>query len=226
MTPQPLKILYEDNHLIAVLKPAGIPVQGDMKGSRSLMDDVKDYLKEKYNKEGDAYLGLVHRIDRPVSGVVVFGKTSKGSSRLSEQFRNRETIKIYYALAEGKFDKPSGTLTDKILKDSKNKKAFIVKDKKDKGDIAELDYETLNFDGKDSVLKIILKTGRFHQIRAQLANAGHPIVGDVKYGGRPIYKLGVIALTAGGIKFKKATGEEDIDIRLPIPNILEDFIGK
>lgn len=179
-----LKILYEDNHLIAVFKPAGILVQGDKPvGERSeptLMDEVKKYLKEKYKKPGNVFLGLVHRLDRPVSGIILFAKTSKGASRISEQIREREISKTYHALVEGEIKPSSGTLKHFLIKNEEKRIAQISADST--GDYAELDYQTVKTSGKFSLLKINLKTGRFHQIRVQLSAIGHPIVGDVKYG--------------------------------------------
>lgn len=179
-----LKILYEDNHLIAVFKPAGVLVQGDKPvGERrepTLMDEVKKYLKEKYKKQGNVFLGLVHRLDRPVSGIVLFAKTSKGAARISEQIRERKISKIYHAVVEGEIKPSSGTLTHFLKKDEEKRIAIISKE--GTGDLAELDYKTVKTNGKFSLLKINLKTGRFHQIRAQLAAVGHPIAGDIKYG--------------------------------------------
>lgn len=190
---QLIRILYEDNHLIAVYKPAGILVQGDKTGDISLLDEVKEYLKQKYNKPGNVFLGLLHRLDRGVSGVILFAKTSKGAARLSEQFRNHTTKKIYHALVCGKPKKDKGTLVHWIKKDE-NKNKVEIFNKETAGALrAELDYEIIKSNGKNSIIKIILKTGRPHQIRAQMSAIGCPIMGDVKYGapnldGNPIQK--------------------------------------
>jgi 23S rRNA pseudouridine1911/1915/1917 synthase len=197
-----MRVLYEDNHLIAVFKPAGTLVQGDISLKSCLMDEVKKYLKKKYNKKGNVFLGLLHRIDRPVSGVVLFAKTSKGASRLSEQFRNNEVKKIYRAVVSGKVKEKEGTLINYILKDEENKKAIID----EKGKRAELYYKVISSDDKQSVLEVQLKTGRFHQIRAQLAFIGHPIIGDVKYGGPK--SEGNISLSAISLTFKTAVTKE------------------
>jgi 23S rRNA pseudouridine1911/1915/1917 synthase len=209
--PNP-KILYEDNHLIAVYKPAGVLVQADDKGEECLMDQVKKYLKEKYKKPGKVFLGLVHRLDRPVSGIVVFAKTSKGASRLSEQIRNGLMIKKYQALVEGKFKNKFGKLENYLEKDEKNLIAKISDS--EHGKKAELEYKVLKSEKSTTLLEIILKTGRFHQIRAQLANVGHPIVGDVKYGSEIKYKRGEIRLCANYLKFRKAVGEEEVELKI------------
>lgn len=204
----PLKVLYEDNHLIAVLKPAGILVQGDATGDKCLMDDVKEYLKEKYKKNGNVFLGLLHRLDRPVSGIVLFAKTSKGASRLSEQIRNHELKKEYHALVEGLPKSKKGVLTNYLLHDEKTNKSAIYDAKRGEAQLAELSYEVVKMLGENSLLKINLKTGRHHQIRAQFAHLGHPLVGDKKYGAKTPYREGEIALCATKITFKTATGED------------------
>jgi 23S rRNA pseudouridine1911/1915/1917 synthase len=196
--------LYEDNHLIAVFKPAGVLVQGDETGDVCLMDEVKKYLKEKYKKPGNVFLGLLHRLDRPVSGIVLFAKTSKGASRLSEQIRNRTVQKIYHATVEGKLKKRKDTLINYLKKDEKQNYTTVFDEPADGALRAELDYEVVS----DNVLKIHLKTGRSHQIRAQLAHVGHPIVGDVKYGSKTKYKDGQIALCATEFSFDTATTRE------------------
>ena len=201
-----MKVLYEDNHLIAVFKPAGVLVQGDETGDVCLMDDVKKYLKEKYKKPGNVFLGLLHRLDRPVSGIVLFAKTSKGAARLSEQIRNRTVQKVYQALVEGKFKNKSGTLVHYLWKDKEKNFVKVFDEPVDGALRAELDYEVA--DG--NVVKIKLKTGRPHQIRAQFAHIGHPIVGDVKYGSKTKYREGEIALCATEFGFETATGGQRV----------------
>ncbi len=210
-----LKILYEDNHLIAVYKPAGILVQEDKTGDPSLLDQVKYYLKNKYHKPGNVYLGLIHRLDRPVSGIILFAKTSKGASRLSEQFRNHEVEKIYHALVVGKPKKDKDTLVHFIDKDEKINKVSTSHSDEKGGLRAELFYETIKTNGKYSLLKIKLGTGRSHQIRAQLSAIGCPIVGDVKYGGEDTGKQ--LLLMATSLKFKKATEDETVELNLDVP---------
>lgn len=216
------KVIYEDNHLIVVYKPAGVLVQGDASGHANLVDIVKKHLKEKYQKPGNVFLGLVHRLDRPVSGLVLFAKTSKGAARVSEQLRNHEITKIYHALVEGRVEKRSGTLRHYIYKDEKQKKGIIQK-KEGRGDLALLHYEVIKSSIENTLLKIQLETGRFHQIRAQLAAIGHPIVGDVKYGAKKSLPDQSIALYASEMTFRKATTDEEISVKLDpsdLPSIL------
>jgi len=203
-----LKVLYEDNHLIAVYKPAGVLVQGDATGDESLMDVVKGYLKEKYAKKGNVFLGLLHRLDRGVEGIVLFAKTSKGAARLSEQFRNHEVKKTYEALVEGRVSKNKQTLINYLVKDEKKNVVQVYDDNIPGSLRAELDYEKIKDVGQNTLLRINLKTGRPHQIRSQLAYLGHPIVGDKKYGAKEIWKSGAIALAAVSLEFEAATIKE------------------
>lgn len=203
-----LQVLYEDNHLIAVLKPAGVLVQGDITGDECLMDWVKKYLKEKYQKPGKVFLGLLHRLDRPVSGIVLFAKTSKGASRLSEQIRLHQVKKEYHALVEGKVNKKKDVLVNYLYFDKNQKIAKVFEEYKDNTQIAELSYEVVEYDKQTTLLKILLKTGRHHQIRAQLSHLGHPIVGDMKYGSQTAYQKGEIALSATLLSFTTATTNE------------------
>jgi len=230
-----IKVLYEDNHIIAVYKPAGILTQGDMTGEISLYDLVKDYIREKkgkptLHKPGNAvplearersgvFLGLVHRLDKPVSGVVLFAKTSKGASRLSEQFRNHTIQKTYHAVVLGKPKEDKGKLKEKVNKISffaqgfghKSDQELLAEIKKaTKTRTAELDYEVVRSNAKYSLLKILPKTGRFHQIRIQMEQMGCPIFGDSK-GAKEI------ALCATGISFTSATGEKQINLEIPLP---------
>lgn len=213
MTEASLKVLYEDNHLIAVFKPAGVLVQGDISGDRCLMDDVREYLKIKYKKEGNVFLGLLHRLDRPVSGVVLFAKTSKGASRLSEQIRDREFSKTYHAVVSGNIIPPRGELRDRILKDDRDRIAIISNN----GEEAVLDYETIKTGERNSLLRINLITGRFHQIRVQMSYRKNPIVGDIKYGSDTKLSNGQIALCATSIEFKKATEDEVVTVAIDYP---------
>lgn len=225
-----LEILYEDNHLIAVNKPAGILVQGDISGEENLMDEVKKYLKEKYKKEGNVFLGLIHRLDRNVSGIVLFAKTSKGASRLSEQFRNHKVEKIYHAWVEGRPPKGSDTLEHHLVKDENKNKTTVHQEEIPGSQHAELSYEivkhsvfnnlnvsTCHVDA--SLLKIKLGTGRSHQIRAQLAFIGCPIVGDVKYGSSKVLPDQSIALRATSLSFDTATEQKKITLNIPKPNL-------
>lgn len=181
-----LKIIFEDNHIIVVEKPVNIPSQGDKTGDIDMLSIIKEYLKEKYNKPGNVYLGLVHRLDRPVGGVMVFAKTSKAASRLSNQVREKIFKKKYLAVVDGKFETSNGILEDYLYKDERNNISKVVNKDKKNSKIAKLEYEVLTYNQvKDlSLVKINLYTGRHHQIRVQLAHAGHSIFGDQKYGTR------------------------------------------
>ncbi len=206
-----LDILYLDNHLIAVRKPAGVLIQPDKSGEISLMDQVKDWIKTEYKKPGKVFLGLVHRLDRPVSGVVVFARTSKGASRLSEQFRKKTTKKIYRALVEGTPQPQQACLTHYLRKE-KSLKATVFPRATPNAKEAKLDYEVIETLQNTSLLDIHLHTGRFHQIRAQLAFIGHPIVGDKKYGAHSALAEGQIALYAHRLVFNHPTSKEEIII--------------
>ena len=178
--------LNEDNHIIVVEKPVNIPSQGDKTGDVDMLTIIKEYLKEKYNKPGNVYLGLIHRLDRPVGGVMVFAKTSKAAARLSEQVRDKVFKKQYLVIANGKFDKETGVLSDYLLKNERKNMSRVVPEGTKNSKYAELDYEILKYDAELnlSVLKINLHTGRHHQIRVQLSSRNHSIYGDQKYGGR------------------------------------------
>ena len=181
-----LKIIYEDNHIIVVEKKPNIPSQGDKTGDIDMLSLVKQYIKEKYNKPGNVYLGLVHRLDRPVGGVMVFAKTSKAASRLSEQVREKVFKKKYLAVVDGKVEPKKETLEDYLYKDERNNMSKVVNKDKKNAKIAKLDYEVVKYNEvKDlSLLRINLHTGRHHQIRVQLSNFKHSIFGDQKYGTR------------------------------------------
>lgn len=212
-----MKVLYEDNHIIAVYKPAGLLVQGDISGDKNLMDEVKEYLKEKHKKPGNVFLGLVHRLDRNVSGIVLFGKTSKGASRLSEQFRNNEIKKVYNAVVEGEVKPDSGTLVHYLAKDE-NKKIALISDVPKSGyDRSELSYNTISSTFNFSLLTVNLLTGRFHQIRAQFSAIGYPVVGDVKYGAKSKLPDGSLTLCATEIEFRTATTGEIKSVRIDYP---------
>ena len=183
---QKLKVIYEDNHIIVVEKTPNIPSQSDKTGDEDMLTIIKQYIKEKYKKPGNVYLGLVHRLDRPVGGVMVFAKTSKAASRLSEQVRNKTFKKEYLTIVDGKVKKEKDTLEDYLLKNEKNNMSKVVKEGTKNSKYAKLDYEVLKYNEEInlSLLKILLHTGRHHQIRVQLANFGHSICGDQKYGTR------------------------------------------
>ena len=183
---QKLNVIYEDNHIIVIEKPVNIPSQGDKTGDIDMLSIVKQYIKEKYNKPGEVYLGLVHRLDRPVGGVMVFAKTSKAASRLSEQVRTKQFKKKYLVIADGKFKENKGSLQDYLLKNERLNISKVVEEKTKNSKLAVLDYEVLKYNEEIdlSLVKIDLHTGRHHQIRLQLSNFGHSIYGDQKYGTR------------------------------------------
>lgn len=219
-----LQVLYEDNHLIAVYKPAGVLVQGDDTGDATLMDEVKYYLKTKYHKLGKVFLGLVHRLDRPVQGIILFAKTSKGASRLSEQWRNHSVEKIYHAIVIGKPKKQQDTLVHYLQKEEKNNKVTISETEKKDFLRAELSYEVVKSNPKFSLLKIKLGTGRPHQIRAQLSAIGHPIVGDIKYGAPELLPDKSLALAATSLTFMTAIGDEEKFVSIDIPKAWSTFL--
>lgn len=176
-----IKIIYEDNHLISVVKPSGVSVQEDSSKDPDLLSEIKKHLKEKYSKPGNVFLAMVHRLDRPVGGVMVFAKTSKAASRLSDQIRRGLWKKIYLAVVDGVPEEKEGVLQDFLLKDQKNNISHVVEKETVGAKKALLKYKVINSDGLRSLLEIDLKTGRSHQIRVQLSSRGWPIVNDHKY---------------------------------------------
>lgn len=203
-----LKVLYEDNHIIVVEKQPNIPSQADKTGDIDMLTIVKQYIKEKYQKPGDVYIGLIHRLDRPVGGVMVFARTSKAATRLSEGVRNKEFQKKYLAVVDGKFEDKEGTLEDYLYKDERTNTSKVVDSSKKNAKLAKLDYEVLNYDDKRdlSLVRINLYTGRHHQIRVQLSHFGHSIYGDQKYGTRGKNKQ--IRLWAYELSFYHPTKKE------------------
>jgi len=207
-----INILYEDNHLLVVEKPINIPVQADDSKDIDLLSMLKDYLKVKYNKAGNVYLGLVHRLDRPVGGVMVFAKTSKAASRLSDQIRNNKFNKIYYAVVQGN-PKEKDHLEDYLLKDLKTNITKVDKN----GKLAILDYKLINTVENLSLVEIKLETGRSHQIRVQFSSRNLPLYGDQKYNRSA--KVGQqLALFAKKLSFEHPITHELISFELPLPN--------
>ena len=215
---QKLKVIYEDNHIIVVEKPVNIPSQGDKTGDIDMITIIKQYLKEKYNKPGNVYLGLIHRLDRPVGGVMVFAKTSKAAARLSEQVREKVFQKTYIVVVNGKMEEKKGLLEDYLLKNERNNISKVVKEDTKNSKFASLDYEELKYNEEInlSVLKINLHTGRHHQIRVQLSSRNHSIYGDQKYGGRGHGKQ--IALWAYTLKIVHPITKEEMIFK-SIPEI-------
>ncbi len=208
---QELNVLYEDNHIIVVEKIVNIPSQSDKTGDIDMLTIVKEYIKEKYQKPGNVYVGLVHRLDRPVGGVMVFAKTSKAASRLSNQVREKTIKKQYLAVVDGKFEKDEGILEDYLYKDERNNISKVVKPDKKGSKYAKLQYQVIDYkpDKNLSLVKIDLYTGRHHQIRLQLANSGHSIFGDQKYGSRGKGKQ--IALWAYHLELEHPTSKEKLN---------------
>ena len=212
-----LQILHEDNHIIVINKRVGDIVQGDKTGDKPLSEVVKEYIKDKYNKPGEVFLGVVHRLDRPTSGIVIFARTSKALSRLNEMFSNRETQKTYWAIVKNKPEKTADTLVHYLKRNEKNNtsKAHLkeVPDSK----IARLDYKMMQELDSYFALEIDLHTGRHHQIRAQLAAIGCPIKGDLKYGFDRSNPDGGIHLHARKLIFIHPVSKENIEIIAPTP---------
>ena len=207
-----INIIYEDNHLLVVEKPINIPTQEDNTKDKDLLNILKDYIKEKYNKPGNVYLGLIHRLDRPVGGVMVFAKTSKAASRLSEQVRKNEFNKIYNAVCVGNLNK-AGRLEDKLLKDTKRN---IVK-VDENGKQAILNYKKLNQIQNLNLVEIKLETGRSHQIRVQMSHNKTPLYGDQKY--NKDSKVGQqLALFAKKLEFNHPVTRELMSFELPLPD--------
>lgn len=214
-----LEILYEDNHIIVVKKEPNIPSQADKTEDLDMFTIIKQYLKEKYDKPGNVYLGLVHRLDRPVGGVMIFAKTSKAASRLSNQVREKVFKKKYLAVVDGKFENKNGVLEDYLYKDERNNISKVVNKDKKNAKLAKLDYEVLAYNEVKnlSLVKVNLHTGRHHQIRVQLANSGHSIFGDQKYGSRGKGKQ--IALWAYELIIQHPVTKEELTLKcLPESN--------
>ena len=208
-----MKVLYEDNHIIVVEKPVNIPSQADKTGDDDMLTMIKAYLKEKYQKPGNVYLGLVHRLDRPVGGVMVFAKTSKAASRLSEEVRNKTLKKTYLAVCNGSFEELEGTFKDYLWKDEKNNTSYVVKETKKNAKEAVLDYKVLSYDKKEdvSLVEINLHTGRHHQIRVQFSSRMHALIGDSKYHGRMLNNSTGVALWAYKLAFTHPTTKEELE---------------
>ena len=179
-----LNVLYEDNHIIVVEKKPNILSQSDITGDIDLLSLVKDYVKEKYNKPGNVYIGLVHRLDRPVGGIMVFARTSKAAKRLNEQIKEHKFNKTYIAVLDGVLKNEKGSLIDYLYKDEKAKISMVVDEKHPKAKKSELNYEVIKYFDNKTIVKINLITGRHHQIRVQFKNIGYPLYGDQLYGNK------------------------------------------
>lgn len=210
-------VLYEDNHLLAINKSAGVLVQGDETGDVPLVELCKKYIKEKYSKPGEVFLGVVHRLDRPVSGVVVFARTSKALERMNELFRDRQTKKVYWALVKNKPKTESGTLVHWLVKNEKNNKVTAFAKENKEGQRSELNYRVLKHKADFYLLEVNPITGRPHQIRVQLASMGCVIVGDVKYGDDHPNPDKSICLHARHLTFVHPVKKEIISIEATLP---------
>ena len=213
-------ILLEDNHCLAIAKPAGLLTMGDDTGDETAADLVREYLREKYSKPGNVFLGVVHRLDRPVSGTLLFARTSKAASRLSDQFRRGAVRKTYVALVEGRVDATSGELVDWLSKDGSRNHVSVVTRTLDGARKCRLQYRVLESQQDQTLVEIRPLTGRSHQIRVQLAHFGHPIVGDLRYGAKD--ELGSqIMLHAARLQFTHPTLNTDIAVECHMPDAFE-----
>lgn len=218
MTNNQPQISYEDNHLIAINKPSGILVQPDKSGDIALEDAVKDFLKQKYQKPGEAFIGICHRIDRPVSGIVLMAKTSKALARMNELFKTREVTKTYWAVVENMPDEENKTLVHWLKKDERQNISRAYQHEVHGSQRCELHYRLLQKSDRYFLLEVNPVTGRHHQIRVQLAAIGCPIKGDVKYGARRTNKDGRIHLHARSISFMHPVKKEPVTITAPLPD--------
>ena len=213
-----MKIVYEDNHVIIASKRSGEIVQGDKTGDRTLADDVKEYIKEKYAKPGNVFLGVTHRLDRPVWGLVVFAKTSKALARLNDMFRNGEVHKTYWAICQNAPAEPEATLTHWITRNEKQNKSYAYDREVPGSKKAVLHYRTISRSEHYTLVEIELMTGRHHQIRCQLAKIGCPIKGDLKYGARRSNPDGSISLLARKVEFIHPVSKERICVESQVPD--------
>ena len=213
-----LQVIYEDNHIIIVNKRAGDIVQGDKTGDKPLSEVVKDYIKLKYDKPGNVYLGVVHRLDRPTTGIVMFSKTSKALPRLNKLFAEKKTNKTYWAIVKQIPEIPQDTLIHWLKKNPKNNKSTAYTKEINGSKKAILHYKTLKVLDNYVLLEIELETGRHHQIRCQLANIGSPIKGDLKYGFDRSNKDASISLHARRLQFIHPVSKKPIDVIAPLPN--------
>jgi 23S rRNA pseudouridine1911/1915/1917 synthase len=213
-----MTVLYEDNHLIIVKKTCSEIVQGDKTGDKPLSDIVKDWLKEKYDKPGNVFVGVVHRLDRPTSGLVMFAKTSKALTRLNEMFKTREVKKTYWAIVKNAPKMPEGEITHYLVRNEKQNKSTAFDIERKDGQKATLSFKILAKSDTYYLLEIDLKTGRHHQIRSQLSKIGSPIKGDLKYGADRSNPDGGISLHARHISFIHPVSKELIQLSAPVPD--------
>jgi 23S rRNA pseudouridine1911/1915/1917 synthase len=217
-TPKNLQVVFEDNHIIIVNKRAGDIIQGDRTGDIPLSEVVKEYIKNKYNKPGNVYLGVVHRLDRPTTGIVVFARTSKALTRLNKMFANKEVSKTYWAIVKNKPQKANNTLINWLKKNPKNNKSTAYNSEIKDSKKAILHYKAIKSLDNYHLLEVNLETGRHHQIRCQLSNIGSPIKGDLKYGFDRSNKDASIHLHSRKIEFIHPVSKENISITATTPN--------
>ena len=213
-----MEVLYEDNHIIIVYKEAGEIVQGDKTGDEPLSEIVKRWIKDKYQKPGNVFLGIVHRLDRPVSGLVVFAKTSKALTRLNNMFRHGEVHKTYWAIVTRPPFEKEATLTDWLVRNERQNKSYAYNHQVPTSKKSILHYKVINQSERYTLLEINLMTGRHHQIRCQLSNMDCPIKGDLKYGAQRSNSDGSISLLSHRIEFIHPVSKENICIESPLPN--------
>ncbi|TDQ22804.1 RluA family pseudouridine synthase [Tenacibaculum caenipelagi] len=217
-TKENLQVLHEDNHIIVINKRAGDIVQGDKTGDKPLSDVVKEYIKDKYNKPGNVFLGTVHRLDRPTTGIVIYARTSKALERLNKMLRDKTIKKTYWAIVQQQPKKATDTLTNYLKKNPKNNKSTAFTKEVEGSKKAILHYKTLKNLDNYSLLEVDLETGRHHQIRVQLSNIGAIIKGDLKYGAKRSNKDGSIHLHARKIEFTHPVSKELIKLTAPTPS--------
>lgn len=213
-----MKVVYEDNHIIIVDKCSGEIVQGDKTGDKPLSETVKEYIKEKYNKPGNVFLGVVHRLDRPVSGLVVFAKTSKALSRLNDMFRTGDVHKTYWAVVKCRDIAPEGTLTDWLTRNERQNKSYAHEREVPGAKKAVLKYKVRAVADNYMLIEVMLLTGRHHQIRCQLSHMGCPIKGDLKYGAPRSNPDGSISLLSRRVEFVHPVSKETIVAYADVPN--------
>lgn len=213
-----MKVLYEDNHIIIVFKESGEIVQGDKTGDTPLSETVKEWIKRKYNKPGNVFLGVVHRLDRPVAGLVVFGKTSKATSRLSKMFRDGDVHKTYWAIVQNCPGAQEQTLVNWIVRNEQKNKSFAYDQEVPNSKKAVLSYKVIGNSERYTLLEVNLLTGRHHQIRCQLAHIGCPIKGDLKYGARRSNPDGSISLLSHKVEFIHPVSHKEISVTSPLPD--------
>lgn len=216
-----LEVLYEDNHLLAINKPAMLATMGVDAERASVLTAAKEYLRRKYAKPGNVYVGIVSRLDGPVTGLVLLAKTSKAAARLSEAWRTRAVRKVYWAAVEGEVAPASGTLENYLRKDERHRKVHVTNAGAEGAQLARLTYRTLKSAGEVTLLEVELETGRKHQIRVQLARLGNPIIGDLKYGGRERFPRG-IALHAQALELEHPVRREPLRLEAPLPRAWAD----